>query len=174
MRWGRQGKGICTAPGWQFAPRVAPDGEGGFVTVWHDYRDYYASSDVYAQRVDKNVNILWKEEGFEVLAYDEFQGVEDVLLASDSTFIIIWRDDLFFPDSSSIHIQKLNKYGEKQWQDDGVRVSNDPGSPRLVTDEKGGAFVIWAGGDVDVILVQHIDKHGNRRWDMPGKFASLT
>ena len=171
MLWGKQGRPICTQPGWQFAPVVTHDGEGGFVTAWGDTRN--DARDVYAQRVDKDGNILWDVDGLQVVHYEQFQGVSDIILATDSTFIMVWRDDRFFPDSSSIHIQKITKEGLKLLQDDGVRVSNDPGSPRLVSDEKGGAFVIWAGGDIDGILIQHIDQNGNRLWDMPGKSASL-
>lgn len=171
MLWGRQGKLICTAPGWQFAPRVAHDGEGGFVATWHDTRN--DSRDVYAQRVDKYGNIIWNEAGVQVVHYDQFQGVEDILLASDSTFIIVWRDDRFFPDSSSINIQKITKDGLKLWQDDGIRVSNNAGSPLLVSDMKGGAFVLWAGENDDGILIQHVDKNGVCSWPFPGKSASI-
>src|SRR5512146_3154254 len=41
---------ICTATGQQLLPRIATDGSGGAVIVWHDSRvagDY----DIYAQRV---------------------------------------------------------------------------------------------------------------------------
>ena len=171
MLWGKQGKPICTQPGWQFAPVVTHDSEGGFVTAWGDTRN--DTRDVYAQRVDKDGNILWDVDGLQVVHYEQFQGVSDIILATDSTFIMVWRDDRFFPDSSSIHIQKITKEGLKLLQDDGVRVSNDPGSPRLVSDEKGGAFVIWAGDSDDGILVQHIDNNGNRLWNMPGKLASV-
>ena len=172
MLWDKQGKPICVYPGWQFAPVVTPDGEGGFVTAWGDTRN--DTRDVYAQRVDNDGNILWNKEGLAIVNYDQFQGVSDILMATDSTFIMVWRDDRFFPDSSSIGIQKITKDGLKLWQDDGIRVSNVPGTPKLVTDEKGGAFVIWAGGKgIDNILVQHIDKNGNRLWNMPGKLASL-
>ena len=169
MLWGRQGLAVCDYQGDQYAPRITADGEGGFVTAWFDGR---GPAEVYAQRVDRQGKLLWPVDGVEVIKYTQFQGVEDVVMAADSAFIIVWRDDRFFPDSSAIFIQKLSRNGKKLWASDGVRVSDDPGSPRLLPDDRGGAFVFWAGGYVDGLVMQHITREGKRAWDMPGKIVS--
>ncbi len=44
---------ICTAPGFQYAPKITSDEMGGAYVVWEDYRD--GSSKIYAQRIDKMV-----------------------------------------------------------------------------------------------------------------------
>ena len=47
--WAENGVVLCTAPGEQYAPTIAPDGAGGAIIAWQDER---AGRHIYAQRVD--------------------------------------------------------------------------------------------------------------------------
>jgi hypothetical protein len=53
-KWLTDGVALCTAPGDQYRPCIAPDGSGGAIIAWDDYRtgDSGTDWDVYAQRVD--------------------------------------------------------------------------------------------------------------------------
>jgi len=48
--WPADGRGLCLATGDQQWPQAAPDGTGGAIVVWTDYRSG-SDGDVYAQRV---------------------------------------------------------------------------------------------------------------------------
>jgi hypothetical protein len=50
-RWAVDGVAMCTAAGTQMQPCIVPDGSGGAVIAWEDWRSN-TSSDLYAQRVD--------------------------------------------------------------------------------------------------------------------------
>ena len=171
MLWGRQGKPICTAPGWQYAPRITIDGEGGFVAAWHDTRN--DARDVYAQRVDKYGNFLWDINGIPIINFREYQGVTDILFTSDSCFIVVWTDDRQFPDSTFVYTQKVTKSGQLLWDEEGIRVSDTWGTTKLVSDLSGGALCIWPKTGDTGILVQHIDMYGTRLWGKIGKEASI-
>ena len=172
MLWANQGIPICTAVNWQYAPVVAPDGEGGFVAAWGDMRN--DERDVYAQRVDKDGNILWIEDGIQVVHAEHFQGVEDILLTSDSCFIICWTDGRLFPDTGFVYAQKLTQRGQKLWDLTGIKVSNHPwGNSRLVSDLKGGAYVIWASSQNKNLVAQHLGPDGEYLWPDSGIIASI-
>jgi len=47
--WGPNGVAVCAAENYQFAPAIAPDGLGGAIIAWQDYRPEYC--DIYCQRV---------------------------------------------------------------------------------------------------------------------------
>src|SRR5439155_13938272 len=47
--WPSNGLSVCTAPEGQLGARMVPDGSGGFVAAWNDYRS--GAGEIYAQRV---------------------------------------------------------------------------------------------------------------------------
>jgi hypothetical protein len=50
--WTANGIPVCTSGGEQKAQQLIPDGSGGAVIAWEDYRNGSSNIDVYAQRVD--------------------------------------------------------------------------------------------------------------------------
>jgi hypothetical protein len=50
-RWTGYGVPVCTAPGTNGAPMIAPDGSGGIIATWYDGRSS-TTYDVYAQRIE--------------------------------------------------------------------------------------------------------------------------
>ena len=51
-QWVYNGVAICVAVGSQNLPVAAPDGSGGAIVAWYDYRNPF-SIDIYAQRVER-------------------------------------------------------------------------------------------------------------------------
>ena len=51
-QWQNAGAAVCTQDSTQFEPVVAPDGAGGAIVVWTDYRGQ--TGDIYVQRVDQS------------------------------------------------------------------------------------------------------------------------
>jgi hypothetical protein len=55
---------VCTHPGNQQAPAIAPDPEGGIIIAWEDYR--FGSADIFGQRIEYDGSPLDQEDGVEV------------------------------------------------------------------------------------------------------------
>ena len=51
LLWGPKGSAVCVAGSNQYRPALAPDGRGGAIVAWEDYRTGTGSSDIYCQRV---------------------------------------------------------------------------------------------------------------------------
>jgi hypothetical protein len=54
-KWTVDGVGLCVAGNHQYNPALAPDGAGGAIVTWQDYRGG-PTADIYAQRVDASGN----------------------------------------------------------------------------------------------------------------------
>jgi uncharacterized repeat protein (TIGR01451 family) len=91
--------------------------------------------------------------------------------------ILVWGENLS-GTGGRLYAQRADKNGDLLWGN-GVElftVSQYPGStafnPRIVSDKKGGAFIVW--NDFRVlhrpdIYVQHVDKDGIKQWGPDGK-----
>ncbi len=60
--WLPDGVPVCTAAGYQGSLATAPDGAGGMLLAWVDYR-IALEQRIYAQRVDIDGNVLWTTDG---------------------------------------------------------------------------------------------------------------
>jgi hypothetical protein len=105
--WQNNGVIICSETSKQNYPAVIPDGMGGVVVIWWDYRNDSTYQDLYAQRLDANGNTLWMTDGVTVCAASNYQSRE--VLASDGSggAIIAWSDNRIMYD---IYAQRVNDY----------------------------------------------------------------
>ena len=73
--WTPNGVPICAFTGNQESPKVAPDGAGGALVVWADYRSG-GFSDVYAQRLTSGGAAQWTSNGVGVCTFtgDQYNG----------------------------------------------------------------------------------------------------
>ena len=62
VQWRTDGVALCTATGDQYWPTIVPDGAGGAVVTWHDFRSG-TSWDIYAQRVNASGSVQWTANG---------------------------------------------------------------------------------------------------------------
>jgi len=91
LRWTTGGIGLCTSAGDQRYPKLVSDGAGGAVVAWYDFRGN-GNSDIYAQRINVDGNMLWTPDG---LVVSEAIGDQSYpLIASDGAggAIVVWRD----------------------------------------------------------------------------------
>ena len=61
--WPEDGISICNHGSSLYDPRIIPDGAGGCIAVWEDYR---TTADIYAQRLDSYGTPLWAANGLAV------------------------------------------------------------------------------------------------------------
>jgi hypothetical protein len=138
-------------------PHIAPDGAGGAYICWADMRN--GNYDIYAQRIDSAGHTLWQRNGVPVVVAPQHQG--NMKIASDGfgDAIIVWEDDR--GSDTYVYAQKLNRYGQTQWQTNGVLVANMPGfEVRVAPDGSGGAVVAW--DNVFDVFTQRLGNQGSR------------
>ena len=163
---------ICTSTGDQTYPTIVSDGSGGAIIVWPDYRNGSANSDIYAQRIDANGVIQWTTDGIAVCAAADYQLLPAIVSDGSGGAIIAWVDNRY-GNNYDIYAQRVDANGVIQWLADGVAIceaTNYQSSPTIVSDENGGAFIIWQdqrSGNYD-IYAQHIDANGTVQWAVNG------
>ena len=170
--WQSEGIPVCTAAGNQLELVSKPDGLGGMLMVWADYRD--SQRKIYAQRVDETGDLLWTANG--------------VLLGADPSYhpwicpdgtggaYIAWdnRSDSY----GDIVVQHLGSTGTKLWASAGIVIASgigwtDNSRPVCAEDGLGGVFVAWAqevnppSGDLQ-LCAQRMGTAGNLLWGTQG------
>jgi hypothetical protein len=89
-------------------------------------------------------------------------------------FIAVWAD--FRSGTGDIYVQRVNAAGAKQWTSTGVAVctaSADQTQPQLITDNSGGAIIVWtdarnSGVTSTDIYAQRINASGVVQWAANG------
>jgi hypothetical protein len=177
--WQREGVPICTSLGDKRYLEVASDGVGGAFLVWVDYRnDKYP--DIYAQRLDKNGNVLWQKDGVPACTTKHDQAEAEVVRSEGKSAIIVWNDRRS-GQNYDIYAQRVDSSGSLLWKTNGVPICTsyeDQTSPQMISDGEGGAVICWQdrrnpnqGND---IYAQKIDKDGNSIWTPNGVPISAT
>jgi hypothetical protein len=160
--WTLNGETISAATGDQWRPQIFPDGIGGAMIVWEDWRG--ADRDIYAQKVDSAGVVQWAVDGVTICT--ETGNQEYPQIASDGTggAVIAWQD--LRDGNPDIYAQRIDSDGNSLWMTNGVVISIRPANqeyPRIVSDLDEGALVVWHdfrdGADWD-IYAQRIWKDG--------------
>ena len=165
--WTTNGVAICTNTG--ISPQVVSDGLGGAIVTWQDDRS--GEYDIYAQRIDKNGNLLWGSDGVAVCSATG--GQYDPMIATDGQggAIIAWEDRR--SGTGDIYAQRVAAGGDAIWTTNGVpicTVSGAQGYVAMIPNGSGGAIITWQderSGTSDV-YVQMIDRDGNCMWTADG------
>jgi hypothetical protein len=162
---------LCTAVSTQQDPVIASDGDGGAIVTWYDWRKG-TETDIYAQRVDADGNLLWAPDGVVVCDTINVQWFPQIAADGVGGALIVWEDRRV-SGSGDIYAQRLSPNGTRLWIPSGVAVCTDPGGqgvPSIVSDGAGGAIVTWldwriGGND---IYAQRISASGTPMWTPDG------
>lgn len=108
---------------------AAPDGAGGFISVWIDNRVRTETGHyrIYAQRVDADGNVLWQQGGIElspdVTTYTCYWYVNLFAVADgEGGLVLSWNDEY-----DTQRAQRISADGTKRWGVDGVILDIDEG-----------------------------------------------
>ena len=122
-----------------------------------------------------NINAQWQPNG--VAICDTIANAGDMLprIASDldGGAFICWKDARSGTDND-IYMQHIFSDGTMQFPHNAVPLCSAPGTQqfqRIISDEKGGAFVSWEDGRSGTnieIYAQHINEKGKELWDNQG------
>jgi len=162
-----------------YNPRVIGDGSGGAITVWEHFEENEEGqqiSSIYAQRVDAEGNILWRQGGLPVYSSLELP-ISNPQIVSDGSgdAIITWYTH------NDIYAQKIDFDGNIQWSKDGVKVQGSEGlqAPHcVIADGSGGAIIAFErrSGSIresaGLCYVQELDATGRSQWQPDGTLVS--
>jgi hypothetical protein len=144
MLWTADGLLVCNATGDKGEPGVAPDGAGGALVTWRDFRGVF-DYDVYAAPVSAAGVVVGIPNGFPVAAAAADQ--TDPAIASDDHggALVAWSD--LRPGVGGNYVQRLDRFG----------LNGDPSpsitSVRDVPNDQGGKVkVSWLASYADGVL----------------------
>jgi hypothetical protein len=167
--WDRNGVRITRDEDWEVDHQIISDGDGGAIVVWEDSRDY---QDLYAQRINADGDTLWELGGVAVCTAPLEQ--RNPVLTTDGAggAIIAWYDQRT-PGRVDVYAQRIDADGNALWMADGDTICSTPNNqlyPVIVSDDAGGAIVVWneTGGAVSDVHAQRIDPNGNPMWTDEG------
>ena len=170
--WTTDGIPMCTTNAFQDSPSLIPDGSGGAIAAWEDYRN--GNYDIYAQKISPTGSRLWTSSGAAVCTESKAQ--YSPWLASDGSggAIVGWQDHR--SDSSfDLYAQRIGSNGTAMWTSNGIAVCAANGDQQpclLVPDGSGGAVFLWRTMGYAVsnwdLSVQKVDANGLVQWAADG------
>jgi hypothetical protein len=168
-QWQRDGIAVCAAASAdQGSEAICPDGTGGVILAWTDFRD--GDWNIYAQRLDADGNRQWGAAGIPVCTNTEWQHSPEIVSDGAGGAVVVWRDQRF--TNYPLFAQRLDALGGALWAANGVFV----GSPswrfpfqKLVNAGSSGFILAWIGlpGDSNSVYLQRLDADGNTLWGQP-------
>jgi len=148
------------------AQRMVPDGAGGMILGWLDWRNPLYGN-VFAQRIDGSGAAQWALNGVPVVGGLYEQALLRCLKDGAGGMLLVWQDDR----STEWHVyaQRIGPDGAELWNPAGVEASTNVArqqSPRLVSWVDGAALVSWTDNrsGLDAIFVQAWNTTGGRVW----------
>ena len=152
--WQPNGVPVCNALGDESVLDIIPDGAGGAIVVWQDYRQGSNTVyDIYAQRITPSGTAApgWPVNGLPVCTAIHDQRFPHLCTDGAGGAIITWEDPRNSPEGypiSQVYAQRVTANGTiaPGWPVDGILVcSAPPGqyAPRIAEDGSGGAFITY-------------------------------
>ena len=174
-RWTSNGVVICSNANTQNYPHIVPDGAGGAIIVWEDWRN--GDLDAYAQRIDATGYVWWTANGVAVCSQSGNQTWVRVAPDNAGGAILCWMD--LRNGNYDIYAQRISSAGATAWTAGGVAIctaSQTQGNPALIGDGSGGAIITWMDqrtGFSD-IYAQRISSGGGVQWTPDGVAISTA
>ena len=173
-QWTANGVVACSAVADQANARLIPDGAGGVIVTWHDFRP--GNWDIYAQRMNGNGVAQWTANGVAVCQWAFDQPDPHLVPDGQGGAILAWEDQRGIGSGRfEVYAQRVNAAGVLQWPNSGgipvCTASGLRGSVRLVPDGAGGAIISWrdARGVSNDIYAQRMSSSGTALWAVNDK-----
>jgi hypothetical protein len=174
-RWTANGIPICIDTNVQQYAHLVPDGAGGAIIVWEDWRN--GSIDVYAQRIDVGGYVWWTYNGVAVCTAATNQNWIRAAADGAGGAVISWADAR--NGNLDVYAQRIDGSGASLWTAGGVGVCTATavqGNPDITGDGGGGAIITWQdgrNGNMD-IFAQRIGSGGTAQWTANGVAIAST
>ena len=167
IKWNEGGVLIDLSGG---EPQIVVDDAGGAIITWFDYdhTQPITSTNIFAQRVNVDGQILWTVS--DTICNAPYYQQHPCLTADgNGGAIISWIDSRTQNDTAYIYAQKVSATGIPAWDINGIRISDIKSYFRsyIATDNEGGAILTWLGtGYNGEVHVQRINGDGTREWPL--------
>jgi len=140
--WAAQGVVACDTIGRQGSAQIVPDGRGGMVSCWIDRRNSFMN--IYAQRVNKDGQITWLNQGVPVCCSDSVYWYHRMVSDNNGGAIICWQDNR--NGNADIYAQHVDSLGNVKWQPNGMpacTVIRTQERPHIIQSDSGTAIIAW-------------------------------
>lgn len=142
--WIESGTPVVIYSGYQHAPMVVSDGDGGAIIGWADQRT--GNYDIYAARIGPYGDIIWGP----IVVCDDPNSQNGIVMASDCLggAVFAWMDMRNGMDMD-IFAQRIDADGTVLWTPGGEPVctaGNDQDHAAIAGDGEGGAVICWTDG----------------------------
>jgi hypothetical protein len=169
---------ISTPDSNQTNSKAVSDGKGGAILSWADERAGSGISQMYAQRIDANGNVLWTTNGVPLSSAVTIQGFQQMVSDGNGGTVVAWQD---YRNGGGwdIYAQRIDGDGNVLWTTDGVAITTAASGQsdlQIVSDGSGGAVIVWGdyrNNNWD-IYAQRIDADGSARWTATGVAIAAT
>ncbi len=160
-----QSGGVQVSGGPADSAQVVSDGSGGAIIAYLRLTPCeggigFCESNIYAQRVDAEGNVLWGPDGVPVRIRPLFPTSPTIVNDGAGGAII------FFEDGLATYAQRIDANGHKLWPED-VQVWKGT-YYSVVSDGFSGAISVWDG------RAQRLDATGSKMWGLNGTIAMLN
>lgn len=157
--WPEGGVPVCLAPDERTSLRMIPDGVGGALVVWADYRGGL-DDDIFALRIQPDGSRFpgWPVDGLRITDNSGLDDLPD--LASDGMggAYLTW-DHYTSAVGDRVRVQHLTGVGTVApgWPSDGAEIPSalPAGLMRVVEDGMGGALVAWERTDYKIFALRY-------------------
>jgi hypothetical protein len=171
IRWKPKGAAVCALKSHQDYPRLAPDGSGGAVFCWDDYRAGSSNRDIYAQRITASGARAWGSSGVAVCTAPGDQIYPRVVSDGRGGGIVTWNDAR--AGNWDVYAQRVTRAGKAAWTAGGVAVcaaANSQWYPYIAAVGSGASVIAWEDtrSGQSHIYAQMLDSGGKRAWAAHG------
>jgi len=157
--WAANGSGVCTNPGEQTGPRIAPSFSDGLFCAWYD--DY---TSIRAQLLDASGVMVWPASGVVVASSASELALASAFLTSNGFYAVAYGEYIGSTTTELVKAQAIDASGNLVWGAGGEPVSTVE-SPKsnigAIPDTCGGLTAVWRddrnGSYASDIFAQRVD-----------------
>ncbi len=175
--WTTDGVAVTDQPGTQFNAKLSPDGAGGAIITWNDFRG--GSFDIYAQRINSSGSNHWTLDGLGICTAANNQLSPAIVSDDNGGAIMTWVDERNNTGNEDVYAQRINSAGQDQWTAQGVAVSNlsgDQNEAVIAHVDNGSTIIAWTDDrtGTDDIYAQYLTSTGMPLWAANGSAVTTA
>jgi hypothetical protein len=167
--WQTGGVQVCVGPA--EGAQVISDGAGGAIIAYmrnipgDDGRIGYCDSDIYAQRIDAEGNVLWGPDGAPICVGPSAPNSPRIVNDGAGGAIIYFT---FIADYAAFRALRIDTDGHELWEEEA-----DLWGGIIVSDGSGGVISVWYSDEGINAKAQRLDATGNKLWRPYGTALTL-
>lgn len=155
--WPASGLALCTAGGDQFEPLLVPDGAGGAVVTWQDYRS--GNADVYVARVTANGALSpgWPANGLQMTSDARPEFVTGIAPDGQGGAFLVWMLEYAPATDLDVWAGRVDSGGFGDWVAPIATPSAFQHEAHIAADGAGGVLISYSddiAGSKDIRVVR--------------------